>query len=313
VACLFLSCCSSSYDLARQKLAAGDYQGASSIAESLPPGAAKTRELRAQIDSVETQAKLRDGFVALSSGSYEIAHGLFAQVASKPFSQQEESEAAYGLCVTEFRIGPPTHSLEKQHATCSDAAAWQNSLVSPILMDIDRSFARTYLSDLQKAVSRKDWQSARNDLNKYSDLSTASPEVVSEWKKKLDELELPERLARAQADQASKAIETAAESRVRESAKASFCRAMEMAFEYEDTSGLGRNLRASGMDENRIKTVLWTAALKDVGQESIVPLIQDLADENSVSLHTSGEAVTQEWFHIVNLSMQGGGPRYCSN
>ncbi len=171
----------------------------------------------------------------------------------------------------------------------------------------------TYLSDLQKAVSKKDWQSARSDLNKYSELSTASPDVVLEWKKKIDELELPERLARARADQARMATEAAAESRVRESAKASFCHAMEMAFEYETTSGLGSNLRASGMDEDRVKTMLWAKALQDVGQESIVPLIQDLADENSVPLHTSGEVVGQEWLRIVNLSMQGGGPRYCSN
>jgi hypothetical protein len=302
---LLLYGCTSSYDLARQKLAAGDYKGASSIADSLPPDAAKTRDLRAEIDSVETRAKLRDAFDALSSGSYERAHVLFAEVASKPYSQQQESEAAYGLCITEFRIGPPTYILEKQHATCSDAAAWRNSLVSPILLKIDRSFATTYLSDLQEAVSKKDWQGARNELKKYSELSAANPNVLSEWNKKIDDLERPERLARER-------DEAAGESRVRQSAKASFCSAMEMAFEYEDRSGLGRNLRASGMDEDRVKTALWTAALRDVGQESIVPLIQDLAAENSVSLRTSGEAVTQEWISIVNLSMQGSGPKYCS-
>lgn len=305
LACLLLYGCTSSYDLARQKLAAGDYKGASSIAESLPPYAAKTRDLRADIDIAETRANLRDAFAALSSGSYETAHGLFAQVASKPYSQQEESEADYGLCITEFRIGRPTYSLEKQHATCSDAAAWRNSLVSPILLEIDRSLATACLSELQETVSNKDWQSARNELKRYSELSTANPKVVSEWNKKINDLTFPERLARER-DQA------AAESRVRESAKASFCRAMETAYEYEYTSGLGRNLRANGMDEDRVKASLWMAAVRDVGQEGLDPLIQNLADENSVSLHASAQAVTQEWLRIVNLSMQGGGPEYCS-
>ncbi len=164
----------------------------------------------------------------------------------------------------------------------------------------------TYLLDLQKAVSIKDWQSARSDLKKYSELSTASPEVVSEWNKKIDDLELPERLARER-------DEAAAESRVRESAKSSFCRAMEMAVEYEVASGLRWRLRAAGMDEDRVKTTLWMKALEDVGQESIVPLIEDLADENSVPLHTSSDIVTQEWLGIVNSSIQGGGPEHCSN
>jgi hypothetical protein len=195
--------CTSSYERASQKLAAGDYGGAREIVDTLPDNQ-QTEHLRRQIDNREAHAKAGAATSALVEGSYVRAHELYEQASNYARSAglRSDSEIADGLCITEHKIGPPTYPLQQQRDTCTKAIALAGSGVEPTLRRIDTKLSARYLTKVRQAVAAKNVNVARDFLAAYSRLSVADRRTVSGWTANIDQLQRQQELEHQRAEEA---------------------------------------------------------------------------------------------------------------
>src|SRR5271154_3191598 len=104
----------------------------------------------------------------LSKGDYAAAHAKFLAASQSPkLSASERRELSDGLCLTEFKLGPPEYPRTEQLQTCSAAAAQPGSSSAPIVASIEAAELADTDSMVHQALAESDLTGAENAVIRY--------------------------------------------------------------------------------------------------------------------------------------------------
>lgn len=113
-------------------------------------------------------SEIAAGRAELSKGDYAAAHAKFVAAAqSGKLSSSEQRELSDGLCLTEFKLGPPEYPRAEQLQTCAAAAARSGSSSAPIVASINAAERTDTETAVRRALSEGDLAEAEGAVIYY--------------------------------------------------------------------------------------------------------------------------------------------------
>jgi hypothetical protein len=132
-------------------------------------------------------ASLAAARARLSEGQYAAAHQQLMVAASQPqrLSARERREVLDDLCLTEFKIGAPSHSLAGQQRACARAVSQPGSNSGPTLVQIDAAQRAALAAEVTNALKANDAIDAEDAVTRYRSIPGADPQVVAGWSRQI--------------------------------------------------------------------------------------------------------------------------------
>jgi hypothetical protein len=131
-------------------------------------------------------SQIAAGRAELAKGDYAAAHAKFVSaLQSRKLSTSERRELADGLCLTEFKLGPPEYPRAEQRQTCSAAAAHPGSSSAPIVASIDAAERTETEAAVQSALAENDFADAEAVVIRYQAFPGADQAAISGWSKQI--------------------------------------------------------------------------------------------------------------------------------
>jgi len=131
-------------------------------------------------------AEISAGRADLARGDYAAAHEKFAAAAKAgKLSSSERRELADGLCLTEFKLGPPEYPRAEQRETCVAASAHPGSSSAPIVASIDAAERDDTEAAVRHALASDDLAEAEDAVIRYQTFPGADQGAIGGWSKQI--------------------------------------------------------------------------------------------------------------------------------
>ncbi len=131
-------------------------------------------------------SEIAAGRADLSKGNYAAAHAKFVAASQSPkLSASERREMSDGLCLTEFKLGPPEFPRAEQMQTCSAAAALPGSSSAPLLASIEAAERADTEAVVRRALSENDLVGAESAVIRYQTFPGANQDAIAGWSKQI--------------------------------------------------------------------------------------------------------------------------------
>ncbi len=127
-------------------------------------------------------SEIAAGRADLTTGNYAAAHERFTAAArSGKLSASEQRELSDGLCLTEFKLGPPEYPLAEQRQTCAAAADRSGSSSAQIVASIDATERADIEASVHHALTDDDPAEAESEVIRYQTFPGADQTAVASW------------------------------------------------------------------------------------------------------------------------------------
>ncbi len=105
-----------------------------------------------------------------AAGQYDAAHRDYEAALHRPgkLDQQQRRQALDGVCLTEYLIGPPNYSLDRQYSDCAKAAAEPGSESGGTLIKIEKLISNNAEFGVEQALLHHDLNEAIWSAREYS-------------------------------------------------------------------------------------------------------------------------------------------------
>jgi hypothetical protein len=131
-------------------------------------------------------SEIAAGRADLSKGDYAAAHAKFLAASQSPkLSASERRELSDGLCLTEFKLGPPEYPRTEQLQTCSVAAAQPGSSSAPIVASIEAAELADTDTMVNQALAESDLTGAENAVIRYQAFPGSNQNAIAGWSKEI--------------------------------------------------------------------------------------------------------------------------------
>src|SRR5271168_4607576 len=122
----------------------------------------------------------------LSKGDYAAAHAKFLAASQSPkLSRSERRELSDGLCLTEFKLGPPEYPRAEQLQTCFSAAALPGSASTPIVASIEAAEKADTAAVVERNLSVDDIAGAEDAVIRYQTFPEADRNAIAKWSEQI--------------------------------------------------------------------------------------------------------------------------------
>jgi hypothetical protein len=131
-------------------------------------------------------SEIAAGRADLAKGNFAAAHEKFVAAAkSGKLSSSDQRELADGLCLTEFKLGPPEYSRAEQRETCALAAAHPGTSSAPIVTSIDAVERADTEAAVHRALTDDDFAEAEGAVIHYQTFPGADQRAIGGWSKQI--------------------------------------------------------------------------------------------------------------------------------
>ncbi len=119
----------------------------------------------------------------IAAHQYVAAHRQLVALLEHPdrLTPDELREARDSLCLTEFKIGPPTYPLREQRRVCAEAADGGGRQSREILAAIDNSMRSDAERRVEQALRRRDVADAEDAAFEYQSVPGADRRKIAHW------------------------------------------------------------------------------------------------------------------------------------
>jgi hypothetical protein len=122
----------------------------------------------------------------LSKGDYAAAHAKFLAASQSPkLSASERRELSDGLCLTEFKLGPPEYPSAEQLQTCFSAAALPGSSSTPIVASIEAAEKAETAAAVDRNLSADDIVGAEDAVIRYQTFPQSDRNAIAKWSEQI--------------------------------------------------------------------------------------------------------------------------------
>jgi hypothetical protein len=131
-------------------------------------------------------SEIAAGRADLSKGDYVAAHAKFIAASHSPkLSSSERRELSDGLCLTEFKLGPPEYPRAEQLQTCSTAAMQPGSSSASIVASIEAAELADTDAMVHQALAENDLTGAESAVICYQAFPGSNQNAIAGWSKEI--------------------------------------------------------------------------------------------------------------------------------